>query len=623
MYEVWKIHTGTIALIDRQRDPLAAQDRAIEESRLHDALYTVMREGFGEPLYFAWRGMIGSAIDTMRRMSAEDVPPVLALVVPPVQAPLNDVPVEVTVESEGEIEDSADTPEDPPKPRRRRREPEETKGKGGKPDVIKQYPTTITAIDEDAGVVEAIVNVFGIIDDGDDIVHQGAFAKTLAENGTRVKVLDSHNNRSSLSVVGRPLDIHEVGREALPPQVLMQYPDATGGLYTKTQYLLNTPEGEGVFKRIKAGALNEYSIGFDALDTDNERVQHGDVTKVIRNIRSVRLWEYSPVVFGMNPATGTVSVKAASGAADLPLADRARAWDARAAEGRVRTWAGGQENMDWPKYRQAFFWYDGENGETFTAYKLGFADVIDGTLTAIPRGIFAVAAALQGSRGGVDIPADDQSAVKGKVATYYARMRSEFDDDGITVPWAAEGAGGKALEPEPVPVFGEWLVQQLMNQCAGMLEGAQWGGLLDEIEYQSIMELCNQHLEQIRAEMPQPIALRPMTAVYILMNHAAEFDTKVGRVLSERNFNKVKQASDLLSEVLSSAGLNEEDTPDQSGKSHEGSDDHAMDGPSGSTHAPTPRDGAGPQENETPATKRADLLKQLAERLATVEEFTL
>ncbi len=133
--------------------------------------------------------------------------------------------------------------------------------------------------------------------------------------------------------------------------------------------------------------------------------------------------------------------KGVSGAANLPLGSRDRAWDADAANARVRSWAGAEDEPN-AKYRRAFFWYDGDNADNFTAYKLQFADVIDGTLTAIPRGIFAVAGVLEGARGGADIPEADQSRIRGKVASYYGKMRSKFDDDSIVPPWE------KALEPE-------------------------------------------------------------------------------------------------------------------------------------------------------------------------------
>lgn len=112
---------------------------------------------------------------------------------------------------------------------------------------------------------------------------------------------------------------------------------------------------------------------------------------------------------------------------DLPLADRDRAWDGDAAESRVRVWANA-ENGPNEKYRDAHVWYDSEKKDNFTAYKLLIADVVDGRLTAVPRGIMAAAAVMQGSRGGVDLPRKDIDRVKSHLAKYYAKM-----DD--TAPW--------------------------------------------------------------------------------------------------------------------------------------------------------------------------------------------
>jgi starvation-inducible DNA-binding protein len=49
-----------------------------------------------------------------------------------------------------------------------------------------------------------------------------------------------------------------------------------------------------------------------------------------------------------------IAGRSASGASDLPLADRERAWDASAADKRVQDWAGGKDSMDWAKYGKAF-----------------------------------------------------------------------------------------------------------------------------------------------------------------------------------------------------------------------------------------------------------------------------
>ena len=106
---------------------------------------------------------------------------------------------------------------------------------------------------------------------------------------------------------------------------------------------------------------------------------------------------------------------------DLPLADRDRAWDGDAADKRVRAWAAAEDEPN-ERYRDAHVWYDAENKENFGAYKLLIADVIDGRLNAAPRGIMAAAAVMQGSRGGVDLPARDVDRVKSHLAKYYAKM---------------------------------------------------------------------------------------------------------------------------------------------------------------------------------------------------------
>jgi hypothetical protein len=112
---------------------------------------------------------------------------------------------------------------------------------------------------------------------------------------------------------------------------------------------------------------------------------------------------------------------------DLPLADRDREWDGAAAEKRVREWAGAEDEPN-AKYRDAHVWYDAENKDNFTAYKLLIGDVISGRLVAVPRGIMAAGNVMQGSRGGVDLPRADIGRVKSHLAKYYKKM-------GDDAPW--------------------------------------------------------------------------------------------------------------------------------------------------------------------------------------------
>lgn len=106
---------------------------------------------------------------------------------------------------------------------------------------------------------------------------------------------------------------------------------------------------------------------------------------------------------------------------DLPMADRDREWDGDAAERRVRQWAGAEDGPN-ERYRDAHVWYDAEKKENFTAYKLLIADVVDGRLVAVPRGVMAAGNVMQGSRGGVDLPEKDIDRVKSHLAKYYAKM---------------------------------------------------------------------------------------------------------------------------------------------------------------------------------------------------------
>jgi hypothetical protein len=106
---------------------------------------------------------------------------------------------------------------------------------------------------------------------------------------------------------------------------------------------------------------------------------------------------------------------------DLTLAARDREWDGAAAEKRVRAWADAEDDPN-EKYRDAHVWYDADAKQNFTAYKLLIADVVGGKLVAVPRGVFAAAAVMQGSRGGVDLPAKDVDRVKSHLAKYDAKL---------------------------------------------------------------------------------------------------------------------------------------------------------------------------------------------------------
>lgn len=141
-----------------------------------------------------------------------------------------------------------------------------------------------------------------------------------------------------------------------------------------------------------------------------------------------------------------VLVAAITGNTGLPIADRAREWSGPAAARRVATWARGDgEKIDPAKMSQAFLWRDPDaDPQTLSAYKFGFADVIAGRLTIVPRGVFAAAAALQGARGGTTIPEPDQARMRTKLNSLYRRMRETWDEPSLTPPWEGSTRAGVA-----------------------------------------------------------------------------------------------------------------------------------------------------------------------------------
>lgn len=110
--------------------------------------------------------------------------------------------------------------------------------------------------------------------------------------------------------------------------------------------------------------------------------------------------------------------------ADLPLAPEETAWDGGAARARIREWAGG-DDTDWAKYKRAFVWFDPGNAEVVAGYKLGIADVVDGKLEAVWRGVAAAMGVLLGAMGGVDIPEGDRKPVYNHLAKYYDKFGKE------------------------------------------------------------------------------------------------------------------------------------------------------------------------------------------------------
>lgn len=139
--------------------------------------------------------------------------------------------------------------------------------------------------------------------------------------------------------------------------------------------------------------------------------------------------------------------KAALPVTRLDFAPRDTGWDEGAARAAVREFAGG-DTVDFAKYAQAFLWVDDGDTDQLTAYRFPVATVIDGALKYVAHGVFAAANVLSGGQGGTNVDAAGVDALKSSVEQLYARMRTQFDDDQIVVPWADQAKSQLAATPE-------------------------------------------------------------------------------------------------------------------------------------------------------------------------------
>ncbi|HRF71750.1 MAG TPA: HK97 family phage prohead protease [Accumulibacter sp.] len=175
---------------------------------------------------------------------------------------------------------------------------------------VAKQPSHTLALDAETGIISAYVSVSGVRVDSwiRETLQAGCFRKSIAERGpagaNRIRTLWQHDWNE---VIGMPIELAEHSREQLPERILQRYPQATGGLFARTQFVMDVQRGREAVALYKAGAMDEWSIGFDIINSHEETVSEDWMLYV----DEVRLWEYSPVTFGANPATATTEVRSA------------------------------------------------------------------------------------------------------------------------------------------------------------------------------------------------------------------------------------------------------------------------------------------------------------------------
>lgn len=172
--------------------------------------------------------------------------------------------------------------------------------------------------------VKGFASVFGNVDDGGDITHPRAFAKTLDEGSARLRFLWQHDTEAPPTAAIK--SAREVKRDDLPAEVKSKYPQATGGLLVEREYL-DTPRGNEILAGYKAGISLEMSFGYETIKSDFTTLDNSRV----RNLRELKLYEMSDVLWGMNPATvGLAKAKQQAGTKGMMLWDLM--WQVRAGQ---------------------------------------------------------------------------------------------------------------------------------------------------------------------------------------------------------------------------------------------------------------------------------------------------
>lgn len=146
----------------------------------------------------------------------------------------------------------------------------------------------------EAGTFTGMASVFNTLIDAwiPTKIVPGAFTDTLKDT-SRVKVLRDHNDP-----IGRPLELQE----------------RATGLWIKGEIVTQIARGADTLALMRAGVLDEMSIGFDPVEYHMVKDGQQDV----RIITKLKLWEVSIVTFGANKEAKVESVHAAIAGRTVP-----------------------------------------------------------------------------------------------------------------------------------------------------------------------------------------------------------------------------------------------------------------------------------------------------------------
>ena len=133
----------------------------------------------------------------------------------------------------------------------------------------------------DAGAFSGYITVWGDVDSYNSVFVRGSFAKTIQEQGSRLKVLYNHE-----TLIGKVTEIREDDH----------------GVYVEGQLNLEISAARDTLSFMKDGTLDGLSFMFRSI---KQKVEKG-----VLNIKEVRVYEIGPVDFPSGDTSLITTVRA-------------------------------------------------------------------------------------------------------------------------------------------------------------------------------------------------------------------------------------------------------------------------------------------------------------------------
>jgi len=277
---------------------------------------------------------------------------------------------------------------------------------------------------QEVGQIEAYGAVFNNVDEGNDRILKGAFARTINNSKSRAK---SREKPYLLKMLWQHKTDEVIGGWA-------DLSEDDFGLRCKGDVLLSTQRGREYYELAKAGMIDEFSIIYDVMQGGSHYDKSG-----VRDLSELRLYSIDPVTFAMNDETYLVGVKSATEVPELktacgstsgPIGPRDESWDGSAAKHWIWGKALDDEGNVKPSVAKKYFMR--VDGDPSLKGSYGYPFWTNDHISV--GGVKAVANALAGARNAD--AGEDTAGMRRKVERLYGRINSKYPDaEPLVPPW--------------------------------------------------------------------------------------------------------------------------------------------------------------------------------------------